>query len=102
MDRSITNNKMLSLETENKSEVKFNVAIHGFKKGQIVRYNSVPNSKKILIRRRLFDNDGSVEIVDKSPKDLNQLETREVLNNKQSSKPIYNKKGSIKSKEEDI
>ena len=106
MDKSTTSNKMINLETENKSVVRFNVAIHGFSKGQEVRYHSVSNTKKTLIRRRLFDNDGSVEIVEKAPVIQPRAETkilgnREVPNNKHTSKPNNGKQGSTKSNEED-
>ena len=54
-------NKMLPLTSDTK--VKFNVGMHGIGAGQIVRYNAVSSNAQMLIRRRLADDDGSVEVV---------------------------------------
>lgn len=68
MEKSTISNKMIDPKTENKINIKFNVAMHGFGKGQLAKYSSLPDRKKILVRRRLKDDDGSVEVVKIEPK----------------------------------
>ena len=46
-----------------KTEIKFNVNMHGFKKDSVLIFGRLSIQNQILIRRRLSDNDNSVEIV---------------------------------------
>lgn len=57
-----THNKMVDLNTETK--LRINQPIHGYVKGQEVRYSHQTPEKQLLLRRRMADGDGSVEIVD--------------------------------------
>lgn len=59
-------NKMALLDTDTK--VKFNVSMHGKNAGDVVKFSSSPNDLKINIRRRLADNDNSVEVLQKNTK----------------------------------
>jgi hypothetical protein len=65
VDRSNIQNKLASLSRETK--LKFNIGMHGFSKDAEVRYGSLSDDKQRLIRRRLSDNDNSVEIVNTVP-----------------------------------
>jgi len=62
MDQSSFNNKMVDLRDETK--VKFNVNMHGISAGQILKYGRTKTDMQTNIRRRLADNDGSVEIIE--------------------------------------
>lgn len=89
MDKSILNNKMIVLDQE--SKIKFNMDIHGFRKDQVVNYNSLPNDKKVLVRRRFSDNDGCVEVV--VPEIKTEVK-KEVPSEPSNSKPKNGKQGS--------
>ena len=65
---------MLPPNTDTK--VKFNYNIHGMAKGQIVTFGKCPYALQILIRRRLRDNDGSVEIVEVQKENKLKPETK--------------------------
>ena len=54
-------NKMVDLTTETKLIV--NQPIHGYAKGQEIVYGHQVPEKQLLLRRRMADGDGSVEIV---------------------------------------
>lgn len=88
MDKSTIHNKMQSWNSETK--VKFNMDLHGFKKDQVVKYASVPNSQKTLIRRRFIDNDGSIEILPYTPKAVKNP-PKAVKNTSKSVPEVQNK-----------
>lgn len=54
-------NKMVDFTTETK--LKITQEIHGFVPGQEVLYNHQTPQTQLLLRRRIADGDGSVEIV---------------------------------------
>lgn len=56
-----TPNKMVDLTTETK--LKINQNIHGFASGQEIMYKHQTPQTQLLLRRRMADGDGSVEIV---------------------------------------
>lgn len=58
VDQSTYENKL-----NDDSKVCFRMNIHGRKEGEIISYRTANNSLKTLIRRRIADNDGSVEII---------------------------------------
>lgn len=95
MDKSTLSNKMITWDHETK--VKFNMDIHGFKKGQVVKYSAMPNGKKTLVRRRFADNDGCVELVSGAPK---AVVKKEVPSKQSSMKPNNGKTGSNTNKKE--
>lgn len=66
MQTLTSDNKLKDLTSECK--VKFNVPMHGVKKGQEVKYSSAGSKLQTNIRRRLADNDNSVEIVNSTQK----------------------------------
>lgn len=78
MDNSSISNKMINMD-DKETKIKFNIAMHGFKKDQVVRYTSESRENQLFIRRRLKDNDGFVEVVQELPKSAPKKEsTREV------------------------
>ena len=73
MDNKHTSNKMINME-DKETKIRFNLAMHGYKKDQIVHYTSESTENKLFIRRRLADNDGFVEVVMDPPKPKPQAE----------------------------
>jgi hypothetical protein len=61
VDQSTIQNKLKSLDVS--SKVRFNVGMHGVEKDTELRYGAQSPTMQTLIRRRIRDNDGSIEIV---------------------------------------
>jgi hypothetical protein len=64
-------NQMQTLNTENKlkeltsdTKLKVNVPMHGFVKGQEVKYGRASSQEQLNLRRRHADRDGSVTIIE--------------------------------------
>ena len=66
MRQSNYENKLALLDHDTK--IKFNVSMHGKRAGDIVKYSSSPADLQTNIRRRLADNDNSVEILAENTK----------------------------------
>jgi hypothetical protein len=67
---------MVSLTSTTK--IKFNCKMHGIAKDQIIDYTRASNQLKTLIRRRIKDNDGSVEVINVKIENKLKPETKPV------------------------